>query len=72
MERSCDEGMSSRECHVLALDTRTQGGRLLPCKKLMGMCHWMGSHFQDWIDYNGVTFLAELPEWGRTFSGSLG
>ena len=18
------------------------------------MCHWMGSHFHDWIDYNGV------------------
>ena len=23
----------------------------------MGMCRWMGSHFHDWIDYNGVTFL---------------
>ena len=20
----------------------------------MGMCRGMGSHFQDWIDYNGV------------------
>ena len=26
-----------------------------------------GSHFHNWIDYNGVTF--ELLEWGRTFSG---
>ena len=25
-------------------------GGLLPYKKLMGMCHWMGSHFHDWID----------------------
>ena len=25
-----------------------------------------------WIDYNGVTFLVELLEWGRTFSGFLG
>ena len=33
------------------------------------MCRWMGSHFHDWIDYNGVTFLVELLEWGRTFSG---
>ena len=24
------------------------------------MCRWMGSHFHDWIDYNGVTFLVEL------------
>ena len=30
------------------------GGRVLPYKRLMGMCHWMGSHFHDWIDYNGV------------------
>ena len=27
----------------------------------------MGSHFHNWIDYNGVTFLVELLEWGRTF-----
>ena len=33
---------------------------------------WMGSHFHDWIDYTGVTFLVELLEWGRTFSGFLG
>ena len=31
------------------------------------MCRWMGSHFHDWIDYNGVTFLVELLEWGRIF-----
>ena len=33
---------------------------------------WMGSHFQNWIEYNGVTFLVELLEWGRAFSGFLG
>ena len=32
------------------------------------MCRWMGSHFHDWIDYNGVAFSKELLEWGRTFS----
>ena len=32
------------------------------------MCRWMGSHFHDWIDYNGVEFSIELLEWGRTFS----
>ena len=20
------------------------------------MCRWMGSHFHDWIDYNGLAF----------------
>ena len=32
------------------------------------MCRWMGSHFHDWIDDNGVAFSIELLEWGRTFS----
>ena len=36
------------------------------------MCRWMGSHFHDWIDYNGVTILVQLLEWDRTFSGFLG
>ena len=31
------------------------------------MCRWMESHFHNWTDYNGVTFLVELLEWGRTF-----
>ena len=31
-------------------------GGVLPSKWLMGMCHWMGSHFHHWIDYNGVAF----------------
>ena len=22
------------------------------------MCSWMGSHFHDWIDYNGVAFFS--------------
>ena len=30
--------------------------RVLFCKRLMGMCHWMGLHFHDWIDYNGAAF----------------
>ena len=36
------------------------------------MCRWIGSHVHDWIDYNGVTFLVELLEWGPLFSGFLG
>ena len=48
------------------------GGGVLPYKRLMGMCHWMGSHFHDWSDYNGVAFSIELLEWGRTFSDFWG
>ena len=44
-------------------------GGALPSNRLMGMCRWMGSHFHDWIDYNGVAFSIELLEWGRIFSG---
>ena len=33
----------------------------------MRMCHWMGSHFHVWIDYNGIAFSIKLLEWGRTF-----
>ena len=31
------------------------------------MCRWMGSHFHDWSEHNGVAFSIELLEWGRTF-----
>ena len=48
------------------------GGGVLPNKRLLGMCCWMGSHFHNWTDYNGVTFLVELLEWGRKLSGFLG
>ena len=44
------------------------GGGEFPNKRLMGTCRRMGSHFHDWIYYNGVTFSIELLEWGRTFS----
>ena len=49
-----------------------QGTGVLPYKRLMGMCRWMGSHFHEWIDYNGVAFSRELLEWGRAFSDFLG
>ena len=48
------------------------GGVVLHCESPMGMCRWMGSHFHDWIDYNGVAFSIELLEWGRTFSDFWG
>ena len=48
------------------------GGAALPSNRLMGMCSWMGLHFHDWIDYNGVAFSIELLEWGHIFSGFVG
>ena len=36
------------------------------------ICRWMGSHFHDWINYNGVAFSKELLEWGRPFSDFWG
>ena len=36
------------------------GGGVLPYKSLTGICRWMGSHFHDWTDYNGVAFSIEL------------
>ena len=54
-------------------DKITPSRGVLPSKRLMEMCRWMGSHFHNWVDYNGyITFLVELLEWGRTFSGFLG
>ena len=50
-------------------ESRGGGGGLLPSNRLMGMCRWMGSHFHEWIDYNGVAISIELLEWGRIFSG---
>ena len=44
-----------------------EGGGL-PYKRLIGMCRWMGSHFHDWSDYNGVAFSKDLLEWVRKFS----
>ena len=31
-----------------------------------------GSHFHDWIDYNGVAFSKELLEWDQTISDFWG
>ena len=50
--------------HVRKLNT----ARLLPYKRLLGICRWMGSHFHVWIDYNRIAFSMEFLEWRRTFS----
>ena len=41
---------------------------VLPDKRLMGICRWMGPHFHNWIDYHGVAFSIQLLERGHTFS----
>ena len=47
-------------------------GGVLRYKRLIGLCHWMGSHFHDCGDYNGVVFSIYLLEWGRKFSDFWG
>ena len=42
---------SSKVFHILYDAPR---GDVLPYKRLMWMYRWMGSHFHDWTDYNGV------------------
>ena len=58
--------------HHLRLGGGGGRGGVLPYKRLMGMCRWMGLHFHDWSDYNGVAFSIELLEWGRKFSDFWG
>ena len=50
---------------------RSRGG-VLPYKKFIGMCRWMGSHFHDCSDYNEVAFSIDLLEWGRKIFGFWG
>ena len=54
-------------CSMILQETEVRK-RVLPYKRLTGMCRCMGSHFHDWFDYHGVAFSIELREWGRTFS----
>ena len=54
------------------LYNKSRAGGVLSYKRVMGIFRWMGSHFHDGIDYNGVALSIELLEWGRTFSDFLG
>ena len=73
----CDMAVSTHlsvVCHLFCypMSLLQLGGGVLPYKRLRGMCRWMGLHFHDWIDYNGVAFLIELLGWGCTFSDCRG
>ena len=46
----------------------------LPSIGLLEMCCWMGSHFHDWIDHNGVAFsdiFNRVTRMGSYFFGTL-
>ena len=68
--------IQTRYCAVIrrrSIQPGVGGGGVLPYKRLLGMCRWMGSHFNDWIDRTGVAFSTELLESrGRTFSDFWG
>ena len=48
------------------------GGGGTPLKEANGDVPLDGSHFHDWIDYNGVAFSIESLEWGCKFSDFWG
>ena len=58
-------GVLHHQCHILRAYVEyykravsvSFGGGGVPYKRLLGMCHWMGSHFHDWIDYNGILHI---------------
>ena len=82
--QTCDYAQQFLNClpsyaFLAAIDMPTRvynnlggGGGVLPYERLMGMCRWMGSHFHNWSDYNGVAFLIQLQEWGHKSSDSWG
>ena len=47
-------------------------GRYFLVKDYWGCAAGWGRTHHNWTDYNGATFLVELLEWGRKFSGFLG
>ena len=60
--------------HVYHQGQMTPRGGELPINGLMGMCRWMGSHFHDWTDYNGVAFSSifyRVTRMGSHFCGIL-
>ena len=50
------------------------GGGVLPYKRLMGMCRWIGSHFHDWLTTMGRIFnrVTRIWTYRRTFSDFWG
>ena len=40
------------------------GEGVLPYERPVGMCCWMGSHFHDWIEYDGAVFFNTVTQNG--------
>ena len=57
---------------IIVLGRAGWGGEALPYKRLIGMCRWMGSHFHDWTDYNGVAFSKELSPRVTNMGSTIG
>ena len=55
--------------YQISLHTELASSKLLGrvLLRLMGMCHWMGSHFHNWI-----TFSKKFLGWGSIFLGFCG
>ena len=43
-----------------------------PYKRLVGTFCWMGSHFRDWIDYNGGHIFNRVTRMGSHIFGFFG
>ena len=53
----CSSYINITSCYPGMLREWGGGGVELVCSNsLFGMCHWMGLHFHNWIDYNKVEF----------------
>ena len=68
-ERLANKSAWSSSSEVLL---HVPGGGVLPYKRLLGMCRWMGSHFHDWTDYNGVAFFSRVTRMGSHIFGISG
>ena len=59
---------------LLKLHFKKAGGGELPSNGLLGMCRWMGWHFHDSTDHNGVAFSSifnRVTRMGSHFFGTL-
>ena len=70
--KTMDSAIDFRNTFPLDSDLSNPGGGVLPYKRLIGMCRWMGSHFHDWIDYNGVAFSIEFTRMASHIFGFWG
>ena len=56
-------------CESNTVTPEEEGGGVLPYKRLMEICCWMGSHFHYWIDYYGVAYFNRVTRIGSYIFG---